>query len=100
MTPIFIGKQLHIDTKAADIADFIESECRSKNPILVGHDGGGINGYHFCRTYPEMVQKFVAISAPTKEGVTKSIRSDIRQIAYTGGIMKCPEKHVKDIFFT
>ena len=73
--------QFHIDTMAADIADFIESECRSKNPILVGHDGGGINGYHFCRTYPEMVQKFVAISAPTKEGIAKSIRSDIRQIA-------------------
>ena len=21
-------------------------------------------------------------------------------LSYTGGIMKCPEKHVKDIFFT
>ena len=77
--------QFHVDTMAADIADFIESECKTKSPILIGHDGGGINGYHFCRNYPDMVKKFLAISAPTKEGLTKSIRSDIRQIAMRQG---------------
>jgi len=91
--------QFHIDTMAADIAEFIESECRTKNPIVVGHDGGGINGYHFCRNYPDMVKRFVAISAPTKEGLAKSIRSDIRQVALSFYVFFFNVKNLPETLF-
>ncbi len=60
----------HIDTLRNDIIGLIH-HFGYKDAAIIGHDWGGVVGWHLASTHPELVRGFVAINVPHPAVVPK-----------------------------
>jgi 3-oxoadipate enol-lactonase len=54
------------DTYSDDLAAFIEA-LDLNQPVVLGHSLGGMIGYVFADTYPEMISALITVGSPTPE---------------------------------
>jgi len=67
------GGELNFEIAADDIAELIKYYQTDK-VIFVGHDFGGITGWIFAMKYPDLLEKFIAVTAPTPSYLSKILR--------------------------
>ena len=51
-----------LDTLANDMACLIKKE--GQDAVVIGHDWGGVIGWHLASSYPELVKAYITVSGP------------------------------------
>jgi pimeloyl-ACP methyl ester carboxylesterase len=67
-----------LDTLARDVADLVDRA--GGRAVLVGHDWGGVIGWHVAASYPEKVEAWVSVAGPHPARYLELQRSNLRQL--------------------
>lgn len=67
-----------LDNLAKDIADLIDTA--GGRAVLVGHDWGGVIGWHVAASYPEKVEAYVTVAGPHPAHYLDLLRRNPRQL--------------------
>jgi len=58
------AEDINFEIAADDIAELVK-KYQTDKVLFIGHDFGGITGWFFAMKYPDLLEKFVAVTAPT-----------------------------------